>query len=199
MRKGENIRKIFFSILMAICFGVYPAGADIVELNLFDLGCPIEFNWDTQNWQTDFDLGVEFVEISSVYMDWSGEITAGLATNLLKPGPQPFPLDVFICAYLDIPIRAGTSVQGGGDTYPVPEPFDHQSDFKLWGSWSGLMDGQATIWLYYNELVGPYLTYVESGLVYLERVTLVVDGVIVPEPASLLLLSLGGFLLRKKR
>ncbi len=52
------LRKEIITILLALMlFMVCPVRADIVEVNLFDLGCPTEFNWDAQYWQTDFDLG----------------------------------------------------------------------------------------------------------------------------------------------
>lgn len=100
-------------ITVVVVFGFAGvAGADVVEVNLFDLGCPAEFNWDTQYWQKDFDLGVEFVEINSVYMDWSGEITAGLAINYSDPC-NPFPVGVGIYAGLSYPPLRRTEIGGG--------------------------------------------------------------------------------------
>jgi hypothetical protein len=171
--------------------------AVIVELDLLSLGCPTEFT-SGSSWQTDFDLGVEFIEITNVYMDWSGGITAGLAIDSYHRD-EPFPLDVAISAYLDMPIDAGTSVWGGEATYPAPEPFDRQSDFELFGlgTWSGLLDGQAKIWVYYEGLVFADFggRYIESGSISLDRAVLAVDGVIVPEPASLLLFGTGAIVL----
>lgn len=168
------------------------ARATIVELDLFSLGCPTEYDFNSPYWTSDFDLGVEFVGIDSVYMDWSGEITGGLGEYDSHPG-EPFPLDVAVKAYLDMPIDAGTSVWGGGDTYPAPEIFDCQSDFELFGlgTWSDLLDGRATIWLYHESLIIIDGSYVEYGSIILDRANLVVEGVI-PEPSTLCLLVLGG-------
>jgi len=93
--------KVIATVILVLVLGFAGiSDADIVELDLFSIGCPTEFNWDNQYWQADFELGVEFFEIDNVYMDWSGEITAGFATDPTKPVPQPFPLDVGIGAYL---------------------------------------------------------------------------------------------------
>jgi len=202
MEKGflEMKTKVIATIIVVLVLGFAGiSDADIVELDLFSIGCPTEFDWDSSYWQEDFDLGVEFVDIDSVYIDWSGEITAGLA--VLDDNPdEPFPLDVAISAYLDIPIDAGTSVWGGGGTYPEPEPFDCQSDFELFGlgTWSGLLDGQATIWLYYEGLIIIGGRYIESGSIVLDRATLRVEGVIVPEPATMWFLVIGGIWMTRK-
>jgi len=100
------------------------AKANIVELNLFDLGCPTEFNWDNSYWQTDFNLGVAFTEISHVYINWSGEIMAGLVIEYdprtLEPIGEPFPDDVGIGACLESPLswRHTRVVSAGRATYP---------------------------------------------------------------------------------
>ena len=181
--------------------------ADTVELDLFDLGCPAEFNWDTQNWQTDFDLGTGFIKITNVYMDWSGAITAGLAIQLdpvtFEPIGDPFPKMVAIYAYMGRnPGARIVDVWGGEATYPVPEPFEHLSEFELLGptTWSDLLVGQGSITIGYMELFMLYGFYIEHGSVNLDRAILIVEGVI-PEPGTILLLATGiiGMRLKKRR
>ena len=167
------------------------ANADIVTLSLAAEG---RYDPNSPHWQTDFDLGVTFIEISHVYMDWSGEIMAGLATDPMRPGPQPFPCDLGISAYLGAnPWPRLAAVYGGERTYPEPEGFDSRTEFELLGqtTWSDLLDGQGWIGIGYTVLGGPYITYVEFGFVDLASPTLVVEGTIVPEPATIVLLVAG--------
>jgi len=198
--ENKNLKNLICAAIVGLALlagGVREADADIVE---FPLACEGQYN-SGEWWETDFDLGVTFTEISHVYIDWSGEITAGLATDPMRLGPQPFPEDVGLSAWLgSAPFWRHTSVYGGVATYPEPEVFDFRSEFEL-GSmpWSELFDGQGTIGISYTELIGPYLTYVEFGFVVLNEATLVVDGTPVPEPATFLLLILGGLVLLRKR
>ena len=82
---------------------------------------------------------------------------------------------------------------GGEATYPEPEGFDSRTEFELLGqtTWSDLLDGQGWIGIGYTELGGPYIIYVEFGFVDLASATLVVEGTIVPEPATIVLLVAG--------
>ncbi|MBN1392101.1 MAG: PEP-CTERM sorting domain-containing protein [Sedimentisphaerales bacterium] len=189
------MKKVIIAIMLATA-GV--ALGDTVELNLFSLGCPTAFDHNSQYWTSDFDLGVTFTEITNVYIDWSGEITAGLVVRNSDPC-NPFPRDVAISTYLDMPIDAGASAWGGQDTYPTPEPFERQSDYQLFGlgTWSGLLDGRATIWLYYETLMIGEGYYIKSGSIILNKANLVVEGVI-PEPSSLCLIGLGGLWIIRK-
>jgi hypothetical protein len=144
-------------------------------------------------WTGDFDLEVAFTEISNVYIDWDGGITAGLAIRYADPD-NPLPLGVGTYASLGFnPSLRRTTVWGGGLTYPDPESFDGMFEIELTGSstWSDILDGEGTITIGYEELIILEGRYVESGSVVLNRGTLVVDGVVVPEPATFLLLVVG--------
>ena len=183
--------KITAISVLVVLFGITAANAAIVEL---PLGAEGRYDVNSGSWEMDFDLGVTFTEISHVYIDWSGEIMAGLAVDPMRPGPQPFPLDVGISAYLGAnPWPRLAAVYGGEATYPEPEGFDFQSEFALPGApiWSDLLDGQGTIEIGHVVLGGPYLIYVEFGFVVLNEATLVVEGTPVPEPATIIFLALG--------
>jgi hypothetical protein len=191
--------KIAAISVLVVLLSITGADAAIVELPLAAEG---RYDVNSGPWEMDFDLGVTFTEISYVYIDWSGEITAGLAVDPMRPGPQPFPLDVGISAYLGAnPWPRLAAVYGGEATYPEPEGFDLQSEFGLPGAttWSDLLDGQGTIKIGHVVLGGPYLAYAEFGFVDLSSATLIVEGTIVPEPATLFLLALGAVMMRKKR
>ena len=158
-----------------------------------------EYNRGIPYLQMDFDLGVTFTEISNVYIDWSGEITAGLAVHNDDPCGVPFPLDVGIYASLGFnPSVRRTEIRKGAETYPDAATFDELSQFELSGSttWSDLLDGQGTITIGYTEPIMLDDTYVEHGLVVLNDASLLVEGVVVPEVSTLLFLGMGGLALR---
>jgi len=194
--KGKASR-IVAAAIIAVLFGVCTVQAETVTL---PLDCAGEYGIDTPDWILDFDLGVEFTEISNVYMDWSGEMTAGLFIPAHSTETSPLPSG--FSAYMPSPIGALTSYLGGVDTYPYPEPFDAISGFELHsmgpGNWSNLLDGQATIEIGYAEAAFAG-SYVESGSAVLDEASLVVDGTVVPEPATLFLLAAVIVAIRRKR
>ena len=176
------------------------ATATTVQLDLFDLGCPTEFNWDNPYWQTNFDLGVTFTKISNVYIDWAGDITAGLAIDYGKEN-EPFPLDVGSGAALKKPpLWRYIILKGGETTYPDPELFDCLSEF-LYGDmpWSELFDGQSIITIQYMEPIILDGRFIEHGSITLDNATLVVEGTIIPEPATIILLGAGFIVLILRR
>ncbi len=181
-------------IVLAVGFLVFIIGTgafgDTVEL---PLNCTGTYDINTPYWMSNFDLGVTFSEISHVYIDWSGEITAGRAIYYTDPC-NPFPQEVGIYASLgDNPYSRYVPVLGGEQTYPAPEPFNCVSEFRLIGSstWSDLLDGQGAIRVQYTEVIMMNGSYIEHGSVVLDSAQLVFDGTVVPEPATLALLVLG--------
>jgi hypothetical protein len=188
------MKKQSITIIAIMVLGLAgPSEAVIVELDLLSLGCPTEFNLGT-SWQTDFDLGVNFIEITNVYIDWSGGITAGLAIDFDEPD-EPFPLDVGLFAFLGSnPSPRVADVWGGQVTYPEAEPFDSLSEFELLGTttWSDLLDGQGWFGIGYTEAIMLNGRYVEHGSITLDKAILRVEGA-VPEPATILLLATGLF------
>lgn len=192
-----NKRRVL-QILLAAMF-VCPALGESVQLDLFTLGCTTLFD-PNHSWTSDIDLGVEFSQIDHVYMDWAGQITAGLAVTWDDP-ENPFPLEVGIRASLGSnPWPRLTEVWGGEPNYPEPEPFDCLSEFGSSGStWSDLLDGQGTLALSYKESVfGGSGRYIEPGSISLTSATLIVEGVVIPEPATITLLLIGAFAIRRK-
>jgi hypothetical protein len=162
-----------------------------------------EYNYDDPYLQMDFDIGVSFTEISNVYIDWSGEITAGLAVHNDDPCGVPFPLDVGIYASLGFnPSLRYTALWGGSANHPNPELFDLQSEFESSPGptdWSDLLDGQGTVTISYTEPIMLDDTFVEHGLVVLNDASLLVEGVVVPEVSTLLILGMGLIGMRVKK
>ena len=187
--------KVLLTSILVLLFGVNLANAAVIEL---PLACAGDYDSNTPDWTTDFDLGVSFTEITNVYIDWSGEITGGLVTRIRDP--EPSPADVLIHASLGSnPTPRYANVWGGEATYPAPELFGGVSQFELSGSdsWSDLLDGQGTILIKYQELIIIDGSYVEFGSVTLDQATLIVQGTLVPEPMTLCFLAMGVLALRR--
>ena len=195
MIKKAKILTVVF-IVLGLC--AVNLRADIVSLDLFDLGCQKFYDFNSQLWTTNFDLGVTFTEISSVYIDWSGEITGGLAVQM---GSDPFPIDVGLSASLGFNPYRYALINGGETTYPDAEAFDLLSEVEsaVPSAWSDLLDGQGTITVEYSEIIIVFGHYVAHGNIVLNSASIIVDGVLVPESATVLLLALGSLYLTNRR
>jgi hypothetical protein len=187
---------IILTVVILIIAG--SAQADIVELDLLSLGCPTEFNVFVDLWQADFDLGVTFSSIDHVYMRWSGEVTAGLALNtdmFGNPIGDPFNFDTGVSVNLgSTPNWYIAEILDGSDTYPNPKLFQIFSEFEP-ANWSNLLNGRGTVIVSYScnlDVVIPeMLRVIEFGSASLNEATLVFEGDIIPEPATILLLGMG--------
>jgi len=171
------------------------AGSAIVQ---FPLAC--EGEYPRQPWKAHFDIETTFIEISNVYIDWSGEITAELVVPCGSPPETPIQsLDGLFMATLYETRHFGRAyVQGGGSTSPEPEPFSLRSEFTGF-DWSSLLDGEANIEIWIGGVIRPlYLCTVEPPEGKIDSAVLVIDG-IVPEPSTLLLLFFGALAICKKR
>jgi hypothetical protein len=192
----KELTKIMGIVTAVLVLGTGVFG-DIVQL---PLNCAGTYDINTPAWTSNFDLGVTFSEISHVYIDWSGEITAGLAIYYSDPC-NPFPLEVGIYAGFYPPFRFA-EIWGGEESYPAPEPFDSISEIKP-STWLDLLDGEGTIIIQYEELAWAFEVYggkyIEHGSVMLNDATLIVEGTVIPEPTTILLLSLGASLMVKMR
>jgi len=171
--------------------------ATIIELPLNCAG-----TYDTgPGWSVDFDLGDEFTDISHVYIDWSGEITAARAVYYNNPNDS-FIVPVGITTHIGNPPNwKHTDFWGGESTYPNAQTFDVKSEY-IYGKmpWSELYDGKGNMKIYYSApgLMEGYI--IENGLVTLNNAKLIIDGTLVPEPTTIFLLAIGvgGIIMRKK-
>jgi len=192
-------RQIGLMTAFLVLLAVGNVQATIIELPLDCAGIYSVGN----SWETDFDLDVEFIQIDSVSIQWSGEITGGRSVYISNPN-DPFPVDVGILAnFGKNPTTRSIKVTGGALSYPDPVSFNCIGEIQLFGNstWSDLLDGIGHIQVYYVNSVIIDGYSIEYGTVTLNNATLIVDGTLVPEPASLFLLAFGagGFLLRNKR
>lgn len=192
-------------ILVAALLITAKANAAIVE---YDLNCQGSY-WVGKNWTVDFDLGIIFSEISHIYLDWSGSITAVEFEPIFNPIPgfDPYCDGYFKARLYDSgssTALASRSVYRGADTAPNPESFDLQSEFSL-NDYSPFLDGVGSIKITFNQeyhfLWGsdiPIIRKLSNASGQLNPAKLIVDGIIIPEPATLLLLAFGTLTLRKK-
>ena len=132
-----------------------------------------------------FDLGTTLSQVNSVTFVCSGTITCPQSSN-------------FFMSFTGHPsLMAGTTFAGAA-TYPNPEPFSSQTAFSSGANWNFLLDGKAAGYVALNLFFSPPEDPLPSQPIgTIDSASLVIDAV-VPEPATLLLLGLGGMMVRKR-
>ena len=163
------------------------AKGTIIEISLDSAG---QYN-SQDTWSSSFDFGVSFSQINDIYIDWSGQIVgedtsfgvvpAQFVATLYESDPQSY--------------FGQASVYGGAATYPTPEPFNLQSSFTDEG-WSSVYDGHGNIEIWFGDIIHVGITEsLPTGQI--DTAKLVIDGIIVPEPATLSLLAFGTLIYRR--
>ncbi len=184
------MRKVILLMIVVILFmHAMPAQSAIIEV---PLACDGEYVL-SDTWTTDFNLDTSFTDITNVYISWSGDITA--SQGMLGVVPNQFVASLYELDPHDYFSRA--YVMGGVDSYPDAKPFDLDSVFGD-DDWSLLLDGQCSIEIWFGGTFQPLGSGGNDGTGTLSPATLVIEGNIVPEPASILLVSLGILLLRRR-
>ena len=85
-------------------------------------------------------------------------------------------------------------------TYPDPDSFDELTEF-IEGimPWSNLYDGKEKIKINTESYIMSGVVYLELGNIKLDKANLVIDGTIIPEPSSFMIICLGGLILKIRR
>ncbi len=183
---GGIMKKMIVVMAATFLFGISSlANGEILEI---ELDCGGEYDL-FDNWIMNLDLGVSFTEISNIYIDWSGEITGELSTFAGNEYPT---IGVFslLLYKMDphVDLLAHTSVSGGLATYPEPEFFDTVQSLTNDG-WETFYDGSAMAEINFNRgpRFGDFVVVPSSGV--LNSAKLIVEGTLIPEPTSLLLIA----------
>ena len=194
-------QSLILPALAAVFLIPVKTNAALIECNLNSIGPYVE----NQVWTADFDLGVAFTEISSVYIDFCGSIHAS-AYRWLPSGPV-VSVESYDAYFKPQLYELGSAtplgsayLYGGQSTYPAPEVFDTQLPFAV-SDFSPLLDGIGTIEIGFHPtypLETVLMEKIEDAFGHIDCATLVFDGTVVPEPATVLLLAFGALTLRKK-
>ena len=192
-----NSRKIasvgFLIVVTAVVGFGSTASGEIVTLDLPELLGTYISDYPSGVLWVSIDLGTTFETINGVSMQLSGTLTPGLA----RDDGVEMPWHTGFAVGMNEPDPGSWLVFVG----PYDGPFSEQNAF--WGgghpTWDFLLDGQAQL---YAELLpnGFYSGVgVETPSAEITEAQLIVDGV-VPEPATLSLLAIGGLaLIRRKK
>lgn len=182
--KSGMIDRVIVGAAFLLLLGAGTTWGELVEV---PLDCAGHYEW-LDTWTGEFDLGLEFVSIQSVYIEWSGQITAEVAEGFggeERARNAQFVVDLYDLAPEEAFAQA--TVLGGEATHPAPEPFEEQTAFAYL-DYSDVLDGQAYLEIRLTRTPAWEYTTLEypSGDLFAGK--LCINGVVVAEPASVIML-----------
>lgn len=191
MSKTVNLAVLV--ILSVLLLAGTTARAEIFTVELPEFLGPLEENGTTKT--VSFDFGTSFLQIDDVRIQLEGTFTPGLAHGDGLWIPEDVWTDVR--PGFDVVMDAGNGWWGMG--LNVSEnPFFVEESFEssLGATWDFLLDGtdEVTLRFYWGFAIEGWVI-VTPPTADISDAYLIVDGV-VPEPATILLLGLGGLILR---
>jgi len=169
------------------------ASAEIYTVELPEFTGPLVDQGQTKT--ASFDFGVSFIDIYSVHIELTGTSTPGSAHGDGFMFPEDQWIDVPPQASLYMDAGEGFALAGmvlPESSFVVEEPLK----LHLGATWDFLLDGKDDVGLslYWGFAIGGWII-VTDPTVDISGANLIVEG-IVPEPATILLIGLGGLLLR---
>jgi len=142
-------------------------------------------------------------DISNISINWFGDITAELTFSQfpLPDGHTYLTPGGFSVSLYKTDIENDTFAQvfhyGGVDSHPDPEPFNLVQAFSDHG-WPSFYNGVAFLEVSFaagSSFPESYPLEEASGNI--DSAILVIDGTVIPEPSSFLIITVGAFWIRK--
>jgi hypothetical protein len=144
----------------------------------------------------ELDLGTALTEVVSARFICQGSVTAGLD---YWGAPLSDQFEARLLTGINYMYADGPLV--GAGTWPDPEPFSCDSAFNpaFGATWDFLLDGHTAGCVLLNGVCGP-ISYPPqlNSCGTITSASIIIEAIPVPEPATILLLSLGGLALLRR-
>jgi len=133
-----------------------------------------------------FDFGTSFLSIDELRIEVRGTFTPGLARSTMTG--QLFEFSPEIWLLMDSGVGYCYA-----DLHPLESPFDLEEKFELDldATWDFLLDGRDEVIAFWTNAFSGDVVVLTKPTSEISEAYLTVEGVI-PEPASILLMALGG-------
>lgn len=188
------------SRLAALCAIALASTGGIASGTTVSIPLPGLLSYTQGNKTVNFDAGVQFQSISQVRIHLAGTVTPGV-WNYTNPATGESG-QMAVPTYLGPGLGSGFILQAIAQ---VPNPVNGTFPFEFWspgGDYGFLLDGKDKITMTLMYAFSGNLVWgegVSSGSATISAATLLIDGVVVPEPMSLSLLAVAGLFASRRR